>query len=158
MSRSQGESLLNSTQRFFQNYLRQTRGASGHTVRAYRDALKLLFLFLSDHERKPVAGLTLDDVRANTVLAFLQHIETKRGNSAVTRNCRLAAVRSFVQYLLRNDLTRAEQYGAILAIRAKRAARRAITYLEPEEARSLIAAIDVRSHHAGTSHGHPIAY
>jgi site-specific recombinase XerD len=67
-------------------YLRQTRGASAHTVRAYRDALKLFFLFLADHARKPVAGLTLDDVRVNTVLAFLQHIETKRGNSAITRN------------------------------------------------------------------------
>jgi hypothetical protein len=115
MSRSQTESLLSSTQSFFQNYLHQTRGASAHTVRAYRDALKLFFLFLADHERKPVAGLTLDDVRANTVLAFLEHIETRRGNSAITRNCRLAAVRSFVQYLLRHDVTRAGQYGAILA-------------------------------------------
>lgn len=147
MSRSQTESLLSSTQNFFQNYLRQTRGASAHTVRAYRDALKLFFLFLADHERKPVAGLTLDDVRVNAVLAFLQHIEAKRGNSAITRNCRLAAVRSFVQYLLRHDVTRAGQYGAILAIRTKRATRRAVTYLEPEEARALIAAIDTRSRH-----------
>jgi integrase/recombinase XerD len=145
MSRSQTESLLNSTQRFFQNYLRQTRGASAHTVRAYRDALRLFFLFLADHGRKPVAGLSLDDVRANTVLAFLEHIETRRGNTAVTRNCRLAAVRSFVQYLLQHDVTRAGQYSAILAIRTKRTTRRAVTYLEPEEARALIAAIDARS-------------
>jgi integrase/recombinase XerD len=145
MSRSQTESLLNSTQRFFQNYLRQTRGASAHTVRAYRDALRLFFLFVADHERKPVAGLTLDDVRANTVLAFLEHIETRRGNTAVTRNCRLAAVRSFVQYLLQHDVTRAGQYGAILAVRTKRTTRRAVSYLEPEEARALIAAIDARS-------------
>jgi integrase/recombinase XerD len=147
MSRSHTESLLSSTQSFFQNYLRQTRGASAHTVRAYRDALKLFFLFLAEYERKPVAGLTLDDVRANTVLAFLEHIETRRGNSAITRNCRLAAVRSFVQYLLRHDVTRAGQYGAVLAIRTKRATRRAVTYLEPEEARALIAAIDARSRH-----------
>jgi site-specific recombinase XerD len=117
MSRAYTASLLNSTQDFFQKYLRQTRGASAHTVRAYRDALKLFFLFLADHEHKPVAALTLDHVRANTVLAFLAHIETKRGNSAVTRNCRLAVVRSFAQFLLRNDVTRAGQYGAILAIK-----------------------------------------
>jgi integrase/recombinase XerD len=147
MSRSHPESLLSSTQSFFQNYLRQTRGASAHTVRAYRDALKLFFLFLADHEHKPVAGLTLDDMQAKAVLAFLEHIEAKRGNSAVTRNCRLAAVRSFVQYLLRQDVTRAGQYGAILAIRSKRATHRAVTYLEPEEARALIAAIDARSRH-----------
>jgi integrase/recombinase XerD len=147
MSRSHSESLLGSTQSFFQQYLRQTRGASAHTVRAYRDALKLFFLFLADHERKPMSGLTLDDLRADVVLAFLEHIENSRGNSAVTRNCRLAAVRGFVQYLLRRDVTRAGQYGAILAIRTKRATRRAVTYLEPEEARALIEGVDIRSRH-----------
>ncbi|HEY4085794.1 MAG TPA: site-specific integrase [Bryobacteraceae bacterium] len=147
MNRAQGESLLSCTQAFFQSYLRQTRGASVHTVRAYRDALKLFFLFLAEHAGRPIASLTLDDVRANAVLAFLEHIETRRGNSAITRNCRLAALRSFVQYLLRNDVTRAGQYGAILAIRTKRATRRTVTYLEPEEARALIAAIDVRARH-----------
>ena len=54
MSRVYNESLLSSTQDFFQKYLRQTRGASAHSVRAYRDALKLFFLFLVDHEHKPV--------------------------------------------------------------------------------------------------------
>ena len=52
-------------------------------------------------------------MRATNVLAFLEHIEKKRGNTALTRNCRLAAVRSFVQYLLQRDVTRAGQYGAI---------------------------------------------
>ena len=46
MSRSKPDSLLTLTQSFFLNYLQSTRGASSHTVRAYRDALKLFFLFL----------------------------------------------------------------------------------------------------------------
>lgn len=145
MSRSKPESLFTLTQSFFHNYLQGTRGASPHTVRAYRDALRLLFLFLADRKRKSVADLSLEDVQAETVLAFLDHIEAKRSNSAVTRNCRLAAVRSFVQHLLRQDVTRAGQYGRILAIRTKRATRRAVTYLEPEEARAVISAIDLRS-------------
>ena len=141
MSRSKSESLLGLTESFFHNYLKETRGASGHTVRAYRDALKLFYLFLADQKRKPVADLALDDIQSDALLAFLDHVESRRGNSAVTRNCRLAAVRSFVQHLLRHDVTRAGQYGRILAIRNKRALRRAATYLEPEEARAVIAAI-----------------
>jgi integrase/recombinase XerD len=145
MSRSKPDSLLSLTQSFFLNYLQSTRGASSHTVRAYRDALKLFFLFLSAQKRKSIADLDLDDVQAETVLTFLNHIESKRSNSAVTRNCRLAAIRSFVQHLLRHDLTRAGQYGRILAIRTKRATHRAVAYLEPEEARAVIAAVDTNS-------------
>lgn len=145
MSRSKPDSLLTLTQTFFVNYLHSTRGASSHTVRAYRDALKLFFLFLAGRKRKSIADLDLDDVQAEAVLTFLNHIESKRSNSAVTRNCRLAAIRSFVQHLLRHDVTRAGQYGRVLAIRTKRATHKAVTYLEPEEARAVIAAIDTSS-------------
>jgi integrase/recombinase XerD len=152
MIRSKPNSLLALTQSFFFTYLRSTRGASTHTVRAYRDALKLLFLFLADRKRKQVADLDLEDLQAEGVLAFLDHIESKRSNSAATRNCRLAAIRSFAQHLLRNDVTRAGQYSRILAIRNKRTTHRAVSYLEPEEARALIAAVDTRSPRGSRDH------
>jgi integrase/recombinase XerD len=135
MSRSRSESLLGLTESFFHNYLQHTRGVSAHTVRAYRDALKLFYLFLADQKRKPMSELVLEDIQSDAVLGFLNHVESRRGNSAVTRNCRLAAVRSFVQHLLRQDVTRAGQYGRILAIRNKKALRRAPTYLESPSGR-----------------------
>ena len=64
------------------------RGASAHTVRAYRDTLKMFFQFLADLKKKGFAGLSLDDVHSDAVLAFLSHIESKRGNTPATRNCR----------------------------------------------------------------------
>ena len=144
MSRLRSESLLGLTESFFHNYLQRTRGASAHTVRAYRDALKLFYLFLANYKHRPLANLALEDIQSDAVLAFLDHVESQRGNSAVTRNCRLAAVRSFVQHLLQQDVTRAGQYGRVLAIRNKKALYRAATYLEPEEARAVIAAVDCR--------------
>lgn len=152
MSRPRSESLLTLTESFFHSYLQRTRGASAHTVRAYRDALKLFFLFLADQRRKPIAALALEDIQSGAVLAFLDHTESRRGNSPVTRNCRLAAVRSFVQHLLRQDVTRAGQYGRILAIRNKRATRRTAIYLEPEEARAVITAVDRRSRDGARDH------
>jgi site-specific recombinase XerD len=135
-------SLLALVQSFFQSHLRAVRGASEHTVRAYRDALRLFFLFAAQHLRRPIAELDLDDMRSEVVLAFLDHIEAARGNGPATRNCRLAAIHSFVAHLLRQDLTRAEQYRRILTIPAKRAQIRPPTYLEPEEVRALIAQPD----------------
>jgi site-specific recombinase XerD len=145
MNRSNPDSLLTLTQSFFLKYLQSTRGASPHTVRAYRDALKLFFQNLAGQKRKAMADLQLDDIQAEAVLTFLDHIESKRSNSAVTRNCRLAAIRSFVQHLLRHDVTRAAQYGRVLAIGNKRATHRAVAYLEPEEARAVIAAVNAGS-------------
>jgi integrase/recombinase XerD len=152
MSGSRSGSLLSSTESFFQSYLQHTRGASAHTIRAYRDALKLFFLFLANQKHKPLSDLTLEDVQSDAVLAFLDHVESKRGNSATTRNCRLAAVRSFVQHLLRQDVTRAGQYGRILSIRNKRALCRTALYLEPDEARAVIAAVDTRSRDGERDH------
>jgi site-specific recombinase XerD len=43
--------------------------------------------------------LTLEQLDAPLVSAFLQHLETERGNSAETRNIRLAAIRSFFRFL-----------------------------------------------------------
>jgi integrase/recombinase XerD len=137
--------LLTLTQSFFLSYLQATRGASPHTVRAYRDAIKLFLQHVAGRKRKPIEDLQLDDIQAEAVLTFLDYVESKRGNSAVTRNCRLAAIRSFVQHLLRHDVTRASQYGRVLAIKNKRATHRAVSYLEPEEARAVIAAIDTTS-------------
>jgi integrase/recombinase XerD len=152
MSRSKSESLLGLTESFFHRYLQNTRGASAHTVRSYRDALKLFYLFLANLKRKPVAGLALEDIQSDAVLSFLDYVESRRGNAAVTRNCRLAAVRRFVQHLLREDVTRAGQYGRILAIRNKKALRRTAVYLEPEEARAVLAAIDRQSRNGGRDH------
>jgi hypothetical protein len=70
VSRAKSESLLGLTETFFYSYLQHTRGASAHTVRAYRDTLKLFFLFLADQKRKAVADLTLGDIQSDAVLLF----------------------------------------------------------------------------------------
>jgi site-specific recombinase XerD len=148
MNRQKRDTLLVLVQSFFQDYLQRVRGASNHTVRAYRDTLRLFFTFLVHRRGGSAADLSLDDLHTDAVLAFLDYVESQRGNSATTRNCRLAAVRSFVKHLLRHDLTRANQYGRILALPSKKASHRTVTYLEPEEVRSVIAAVDPQSPHA----------
>jgi hypothetical protein len=145
MRRQKQNDLLTLVQSFFHDYLERVRGASGHTIRAYRDTLRLFFLFLAHRRNGSAADLTLDDLRADAVLAFLDHLQSRRGNSAATRNCRLTVLRSFARHLLRYDLTRAEQYGRILALPSKRATLHVATYLEPEEARAVIAAVDPQS-------------
>jgi site-specific recombinase XerD len=80
---------------FFTEYLPRQRGSSQHTVRAYRDALKLLFEFTAQRSGRQIASLDLGDLDVDAITGFLDHIEINRSNSAATRNCRRAALRSF---------------------------------------------------------------
>ena len=54
------------------------RGLSGHTVLAYRDTLKLFLEFVCRLGRKTCTDLTLEDLTATTVRAFLDHLERVR--------------------------------------------------------------------------------
>ena len=87
-------------QRFFAHYLVSQRNLSAHTRNGYRDTFRLFLSFLSQHHRRPIDQLTLDTINPATVLAFLDHLETSRNNTARTRNLRLAAIRTFVRFVL----------------------------------------------------------
>jgi site-specific recombinase XerD len=145
MSRAAPRALFSLVESFFVEYLPRQRGASVHTVRAYRDTLKLLFEFVAQRQGRGVAALELDNLDADAVAYFLDHIESKRKNSAATRNCRRAAIRSFFKHLVRNDLARSMQYTRVLAIPSKKARQRPATYLEADDVRAIVARPDRRT-------------
>ena len=85
--------------KFFEDYLTAERGLSSHTVLAYRDSMKLFLAFASEHCRKTCIDLNVEDLTADCVRSFLDHLETKRQNSVRSRNARLAVLHSFFRYL-----------------------------------------------------------
>jgi len=124
-------------QSFFDDYLRAQRGVSPHTMLAYRDALKLCLQFAARRHGKEVARLHFTDLDAATVLAFLRHLETERGNSASTRNHRLIALHRFFAYAASVSPEWTQQCAQILAIPLKRTDHSLLGYLEPDELRYL---------------------
>jgi len=142
MTRRDTSDLAALLQSFFQEHLSRVRDASPHTRRSYRDAVRLFLVFLADRVGRDIDRVGLDDFRAEHVLAFLDHLESRRGNDPATRNSRLAALRSFFGHLLRHDPTRAAQYHRVLALPAKRVRSRPASYLEPEEVRVLLSKPD----------------
>jgi integrase/recombinase XerD len=142
MTKAAPKELFALVQSFFVEYLPRQRGASRHTIRAYRDAVRLLFEFTAQRRDRDVASLELGDLDADALAAFLDHIEVDRSNSATTRNCRRAALRGFFRHLLRNDLDHSLQYTRVLAIPSKKARQRPATYLEVDDVRAIIAKPD----------------
>lgn len=145
MSRVATNQLLALVESFFRDHLERMRGVSPHTIRAYRDALRLLFTFIADRDRRDVADLHLNDLHVDAVKAFLAHLESQRGNKPASRNYRLAAIRTFFKHLVRNDLSRANQYQRVLALESKKTHPPVAQYLEPEDMRVILSQPDCRT-------------
>lgn len=145
-------SLACALRRFFADYLPRVRGASPHTVLSYRDALALLLRFLAERHGRPVVELDLDSLDADSVLAYLDHLEQERGNSTTTRNARLAAVHAFARFAAAFQPECLDTCQRLLAIPFKRAHSRVVEYLEAEELRALVDATDRDTPHGRRDH------
>ncbi|MDA8356397.1 MAG: tyrosine-type recombinase/integrase [Actinomycetota bacterium] len=134
--------LAPSLQAFFVERLGAQRGASAHTVAAYRDTFRLLLRFVSETKGIAPAKLTIEDLDAPLVGAFLDHLEEHRGVSVKTRNSRLAAIHSFFGFAALEYPEHAEHIHRVLAIPPKRAARPLVSYLNAAEIAALLEAPD----------------
>jgi site-specific recombinase XerD len=142
---SKPDRLLRLVESFFRDYLAKTRGVSPHTIKAYRDTLRLFFVFAAEKRRCDVSDLRLIDLKVELVSSFLDHLEEDRENTAASRNCRLSALRSFFRHLVRNDLPHAGQYERVLELESRQARIRPASYLEAEEIRLILAQPDTRT-------------
>ena len=91
--------LARALRRFFAEHMPLSRGLSPHTVRSYRDAFALLLRFLATRQGRDVVDLDLHDLAPDSVIAFLEDLETGRTNCAATRNARLAAIHAFARFV-----------------------------------------------------------
>ena len=96
---------------------------------AYRDSFRLFLTWAHRRLRKPPSAIMLEDIDAPLVTAFLEHLERDRGNSARTRNARLAAIHSFFQYAALRSPAEGASIQRVLAIPTKRIDRAVVDFL-----------------------------
>lgn len=127
-------------QQFFVDYMLQQRAMSPRTVASYRDTFVLLLRFAEKQLGKGPCDLQMRDITAKFLIAFLDHLEQDRHNSARSRNIRLAAVRSFLKFAARLDLTNLAVIEQALAVPMKRFDRKMVGFLPKAQ---MLAVIDV---------------
>lgn len=128
---------------FFGNYLPHIKGVSQHTIKAYRDAFTLFIPFAANRLKIKTGSLMLDHLTADMVLAFLVDLEHKRHNTPVTRNHRLAALKSLAKMIRFMHPEKKDIAEKILAIPQKRCQRKLIGFLYPDEIFKTIHAVDL---------------
>ena len=135
--------LASALRAFFDQHLPLTRGLSPKTILSYRDAFVLLLRFLATRHLCQVVDLDIVHLGPEDLLAFLDHLETERGNNASTRNARLAAVHSFARFLATHHPECLERCQRILSIPTKRTRIPPVEYLEGDEIGAMLEAVDL---------------
>lgn len=107
-------------QQFFTEYLVAQRALSPRTVACYRDALMLFLDFASRKLGKTPTDMRLADLQSDLILAFLDHLELGRHNAVRSRNLRLTALRAFLKFAGRRDVTSLHVVEQALAVPMKR--------------------------------------
>lgn len=138
LSPSAPPSFASLVQSFFAEHLTQQRALSTRTVAAYRDAFLLFLDFAQARLHKPPTAMQLADVTPTLILAFLDDLESKRHNAVRSRNARLAALRTFLKFAARRDVTALHIVEQALGVPMKRFERPMLGFLTREEMQAVI--------------------
>ncbi len=126
--------------------------ASPHTIASYRDTFKLLLGHVHQQTGKLPAQLDLTDLDATTIGGFVQHLETVRGNSAATRNTRLAAIHSLSRYASLRAPEHANLISRVLTIQTKRTTTTIVNFLNRVELDAILSTPDQSTWHGRRDH------
>ena len=136
--------LSTALNQFFVQYLPHIKGSSQKTIQTYRDAYRLFLPFAADYHRIQIASLRIEHLTMELIIAFLNHLEEKRKNTARTRNLRLVAIKSLakmIRFMYPQHRHLAQQ---ILNIPQKRMQKKLIGYLYPEEIMEVFQHVDLK--------------
>jgi site-specific recombinase XerD len=118
----------------FLRYLQIEKGYSEGTIEAYQlDIERGLFPFLRQRGKFEVGEVTKADIRA-----YLDYLANGKGNSSVTRARKLAAIKSFFNYLVENEEL---EVNPAASIRSPRIPEKEPVYLTDEESIHLLTTI-----------------
>ena len=132
---------------FFDQYLPRIKGSSRQTIMAYRDTYRLLLPFAAKYHGIKIRSLKIGHLSNDMILDFLDHLEKKRLNKAVTRNHRLAGIKSMAKMIRFMHPERSALAQRILSIPQKRSQKQLIGFLYPNEVLNVFEAVDLKTYY-----------
>ena len=136
--------LTSCLHQYFTQYLPWIKGTSKQSVKAYRQTFSLLLHFLATHHSVKIKSLKIEHLSADSVLAFLHHLEVHRKNVVQTRNNRLSVIKSLAKMIrfMHPDKKRIAE--VILNIPQKKAQKKIMGFLYPKEVMKVFEAVDFK--------------
>jgi integrase/recombinase XerD len=130
---------------FLREHLPRERRASPHTCEAYAYSFQLLVTFAARRLGTQPSRLEIEQLDVPMILVFLEYVEQERGNSARSRNARLAAIKSFFHFLEYRLPACLDQALRVHAIPMKKIDQGLVATLTRAEIQALLDAPDPRT-------------
>jgi integrase/recombinase XerD len=111
---------------------------SHHTISSYKFTFILFISFMEKQKKVSVCKLELSDITKQTVIEFLDWLQSQRSCSSATRNVRLAALHSFFSYLQYQHPEHLDEWQRILSIRVKKTKKLSVNYLSVDGIKLLL--------------------
>lgn len=115
--------------KFLNEYLPNQRCLSENTIRSYRQALNLFVKFMREVKGYTLTKIKFSVISRETLLEFLDWIESVRKCSASTRNQRLMVLRTFFDYAGIIDCAQTSLYMDSLSIPVKEEHGKVVEFL-----------------------------
>lgn len=140
MKNNDFQSLL---QRFFLERLINQQRASSCTIQSYKDTFRIFLKYLSEEYSIKADRVKMKSINADIIINFLNYLETQRANKSKTINNRLAAIKSFMEYVSYEAPEYLEIVRKVKAIPFRNTEKKEISYLTREEIDTLLNVCDV---------------
>lgn len=118
---------------FFNDYLTLQLNCSNNTIVSYKDTFRLLLKYLMNEKEIKIKDIDFKVLNKNNIKVFLNYIEDQKKCSVNTRNQRLAAIKSFFQFVGIENIEYLNEVQDILNIRMKKTIKKENSYLTTNE-------------------------
>lgn len=128
--------------KFINTHLIQEQQASNSCINSYKYLFQLMFTFIQEKCNFKINNFTFERFDKIFVLNFLKYLEEERKNSDNSLNLRLTLIKSFVSYVLCNEV---DKYNIkeILNIKRKNVSSRSYDILSEEQIKIWLSSIDI---------------
>lgn len=132
-------------QYYFLNRMMQQRKVSSKTIESYRDTFRIYIDFLKNVYHIPVQAITMEHFEREYIIKFCRYLEDVRGNKATTINNRLAAIHSFLKFVMEQNPEFCGDLKPSLLIPFQKTEHIAMDFITKEEFNAMIALCDTHT-------------